>query len=135
MAVGGVWHRRFSVAATGFLSELRLCSLDEPQDEQQDHRADEGYNDRTDYASADRNPQHASKESANHRANDADDAYIDDQAKPTTFYDLTRQPAGDCSDNKPSNDPVFHPISPSFFLDDVEGSGASPIPRISASSA
>ena len=74
--------------------ELRLCPLDEPQDEQQDHRADEGHNDRADYASAGRNPQHASKESANHRANDADDD-IDDQAKPTTFYDLSRQPAGD----------------------------------------
>ena len=44
----------------GFLWELRLCSLDEPQDEQQDHRADEGHNDRADYASAGRNPQHAS---------------------------------------------------------------------------
>jgi hypothetical protein len=62
--------------------------MDEPQDEQQDHRADEGHNDRADYAFAGRNPQHASKESANHRANDADDD-IDDQAKPTTFGDYT----------------------------------------------
>ena len=80
-------------------------------------RETEGYNDRADYASAGRNPQHASEESANHRANDADDD-IDDQAKPTTFYDLSRQPAGDCSDNKPSDDPVFHPISPLFFMDE-----------------
>ena len=100
------------------MSELRLCSLDEPQDEQQDHRADEGQNDRADYASAGRNPQHASKESANHRANDADDD-IDDQAKSTTFYDLSRQLAGDCSNNEPSDDPVFHPISPLFFLDEL----------------
>jgi hypothetical protein len=85
---------------------LRLCSLDEPQDQQQDHRADEGHNDRADYAFTGRNPQHASKESANHRANDADDD-IDDQAKPTTYCDLSRQPASDCSDNKPSDDPVF----------------------------
>ena len=49
-----------SVCLRGFLWELRLCSLDEPQDEQQDHRADEGHNDRADYASAGRNPQHAS---------------------------------------------------------------------------
>ncbi len=73
--------------------ELRLCSLDEPQDEQQDHRADEGHNDRGDYASAGRYPQRASKESANHSANDADDD-VDDQAKSTAFYDLSRQPAG-----------------------------------------
>jgi hypothetical protein len=55
---------------------------------------------------------------ANHRANDADDD-IDDQAKSTTFYDLSRQPAGDCSDHKPSDDPVFHPISPLFFMDEL----------------
>ena len=38
---------------------------------------------------------------------------------PPTLYDLSRQPAGDCSDNKPSDDPVFHPISPLFFLDEL----------------
>jgi hypothetical protein len=99
-------RRSASVCLRAFLSELRLCSLDEPHDEQQDHRADEGHNDRADYAFTGRNPQHASKESANHRANDADDD-IDDQAKPTTYCDLSRQPASDCSDNKPSDDPVF----------------------------
>ena len=74
-------------------------------------------------------PPPVSKESANHRANDADDADdadddINEQAKPTTFYDLSRQPAGDCSDNKPSDDPVFHPISPLFILDELAGSAA-----------
>ena len=60
-------------------------------------------------------PPPVSKESANHRANDADDD-INEQAKPTTFYDLSRQPAGDCSDNKPSDDPVFHPIWTSYLV-------------------
>ena len=63
-------------------------------------------------------PSTPARNSANHRANDADDD-IDDQAKPTTLYDLSRQPAGDCSDNKPSDDPVFHPICPWFFLDEL----------------
>jgi len=84
---------------------MRLCSLDEPQDEQQDHRTDDGRNDGTDQAAADGNPKHASKISSNHRADDADDD-IADQAKPTTFYDLPGQPAGNCPDHKPNDDCV-----------------------------
>ena len=63
-------------------------------------------------------PNTPARNSASHRANDADDD-IDDQTKPATFYDLSRQPAGYCSYNKPGDDPVFHPISPLFFLDEL----------------
>ena len=52
-------------------------------------------------------PTSPGKKPANYRADDANDD-IDDQAKSATLYDLSRQPAGDCSDHKPSDDAVFH---------------------------
>src|SRR5665213_530263 len=88
-----------------------LRSSDEPQDEDQQHRADGGGDDRGDQAAADADVQNAGQPAADEGADHADDD-VADQAKAATLDQQSGKPTGDDADDQPGDDTVSHDVFP-----------------------
>src|SRR5687767_6606680 len=87
----------------------RLRALDQPQQENQDDRADQCDDDRAEQAAARRHAHRAEQPAADQRADDADDDDADD-AVAAAFHDDPREPSGDEADDDEPDE--FHGLLP-----------------------
>jgi hypothetical protein len=94
------------LAYRAFLSAV--LALDQPDNDQQDHRADEGIDDRGDEAAADGNAKPGQKPARNQTADDADNN-VADQAEAAAFDDHAGEPARNAADDQPDDEALcFH---------------------------
>src|SRR5438270_13523209 len=73
---------------------IRLRAADEAQQQDQDHRADEGHDDGADQAAADADAEAAEEPPTEEGADDADD-HVADDAVAAALHHLSCQPTGD----------------------------------------
>src|SRR5271155_3146669 len=97
--------------ARGYSAPLR--AFYQTQDDQQDHRADEGIDDFTNEPRSDRKPDDRQQITGNQAADDADDD-VADQSEAATLHDHTGKPTGNRADDQPNNNAHSTPlVSPS----------------------
>src|ERR1700720_17100 len=85
---------------------LRSGSLDQPDDDQQDDRADKGVDDRGDKAATDGDADLRQQPTGDECADDADDD-VADQSEAAAFHDHAGQPAGNRADDEPNDEGLY----------------------------
>src|SRR5262245_48967979 len=93
----------------------RRLFLDQPDEEQRDHRADDRVDDRGDDAAADREPDQRQQPACDDCADEADND-VAHHPEAVAFDDLAPRPAGDRTDDQPDDDRLDHGYSRSLML-------------------
>src|SRR5215471_5940904 len=90
-------------------------ALYQPQNDQQDDRADEGVDDRSNEAAADYNANLREQPTSDQAADNTDDN-VADQSVAATFDYHTGKPTGDGADDQPNDECLCVHVSPHFCL-------------------